>query len=204
MYIACRLGGKEGEFIKRKLPIVENSLRNHYARGALFIRVRFNHAPLLTFTPPNNSDLFDFPPSPSPSSLPLSLSPPSHRHFETRRGNNVRSSKADDEGIDRLRNRYASIRCVSSRAGDAIDGSVFRRAYEAAWDSRSKWNLPHLGGEACSILDGAHTCSPSFPFDSPGRLRHRDLLHRGPQTSLALRQVHISLSPPHSRTRKFT
>lgn len=86
----------------------------------------------------------------------------------------------------------------------------FSRAYEAAWDSRSKWKPPHLGGEACdsrfSILEGAHTCSPSFPFVP---LRHRDLLHRGPQTSLAHRQVHISRNSrtlavsPSSRTSPF-
>lgn len=91
------------------------------AGGALFIRVRFHHAPLLTFTPPNNSDLFDFPsppptlcPSPPPPPFPIILRHARAITFDRRRQTTIRP--------DRLRNRTHCVRILASR----IDGSVFR------------------------------------------------------------------------------
>lgn len=92
------------------------------AGGALFIRVRFHHAPLLTFTPPNNSDLFDFPSSsprlsalpPPPPPFPIILRHARAITFDRRRQTTIRP--------DRLRNRTHCVRILASR----IDGSVFR------------------------------------------------------------------------------
>lgn len=71
--------------------------------------------------------------------------------------------------------------------------------------SRMEWigGRPTCGrrGSRCTILDsrrGTHA-RLRFPF---GSVRHRDLLHRGPQTSLALRQVHNSRIRSLIRTRR--
>jgi len=53
------------------------------------------------------------------------------------------------------------------------------------------WRAPHLREARLAVHDsrrGTHA-RLRFPF---GSVRHRDLLHRGPQTSLALRLVHNS------------
>lgn len=61
----------------------------------------------------------------------------------------------------------------------------------AGFANRVNWWTPHLREARLAVHDPrflkGHICSPSFPF---GSVRHRDLLHRVPQTSLALRQVH--------------
>lgn len=202
---SCIIARRKGENIERPI-IVQKIYYATCALSRLSARQRRRDSilrvlPAYFHTTEYNPDLFSFPTNslPSPPFFPLA---PLDCLLWNRRADK-RYWMVGDRQTTHLRRdtrRRSSIDCPIERNARVVEMSwrqdedgVRERAYEAAWDSRSKRNLPHLGGEACdsrfSILEGAHTCSPSFPFVP---LRHRDLLHRGPQTSLAHRQVHIS------------